>query len=69
MNPRTLTWALGALALALTVALAVSLWHRQPATDTAQPAPRVVPGADHRWSHRSGDGAGGGERSDRAAQQ
>ena len=39
MNPRTVTWALGALALALTVALAVSLWHRQPATDTAQPAP------------------------------
>jgi len=39
VNPRTLTWALGALALALTVALAVSLWHRQPATDTAQPAP------------------------------
>ena len=39
MNPRTLTWALGAVALALTVALAVSLWHRQPATDTAQPAP------------------------------
>ena len=30
---------MGALALALTVALAVSLWHRQPATDTAQPAP------------------------------
>jgi hypothetical protein len=39
VKPRTLTWALGALALALTVALAVSLWHRQPATDTAQPAP------------------------------
>jgi predicted lipid-binding transport protein (Tim44 family) len=39
VNSRTVTWALGALALALTVALAVSLWHRQPATDTAQPAP------------------------------
>ena len=39
MNARTVTWALGALALALTVALAVSLLHRQSATDTAQPAP------------------------------
>jgi hypothetical protein len=39
VNPRTVTWALGAVALALTVALAVSLCHRQPATDTAQPAP------------------------------
>jgi hypothetical protein len=35
------TWALRAVALALIVALAISLWHRQPATDKAQPSSRA----------------------------
>ena len=44
MNPRTVTWALGALALALTVVLAVVLLQRpSTGTDTASPPATSAP--------------------------